>query len=367
MLSQIKKEKLAIEILRRSYEAINLEDFGSEILPLIDRLFDASTSLLYRFNDEGEMVGIAGAMAEAHCQYAQYYMHDDPMQKPQRHQKTRILHGPQCSEWKAFLDHPAHTECATQCGVDNYLSLRVSDHEMHVPGQVGIILARAASQPDFSKKDKVGIAKLLPALGAVTRRSERLDEKFSSRPFVESIAKTNARPTLVLDHRGGLLWASDRAEALLKPTGHGRSAVPDVLIEAARRLGALCSKDAAFSVPPTGLTLPRKNAQPFQADLRLARTRLGMRYIVVELEDHSSSLSFADPTARFQLTKAEAQVLSLLSMGLSDRKIAGRLFVSLTTIHSHVAHILDKLGVSSRLQAALLAHGLKIQPDSDEE
>jgi len=52
--------------------------------------------------------------------------------------------------------------------------------------------------------------------------------------------------------------------------------------------------------------------------------------------------------------------LALLVEGLTNTQIAGKLYVSPSTIKSHVSNILSKLGVASRTEAAALAlrHGL---------
>jgi NarL family two-component system response regulator LiaR len=66
------------------------------------------------------------------------------------------------------------------------------------------------------------------------------------------------------------------------------------------------------------------------------------------------------PTAGYGLTKRERDVLNLLVEGLNNTQIADRLVVSPSTIKSHVSHILAKLGVASRTEAAAFAvrHGL---------
>jgi DNA-binding CsgD family transcriptional regulator len=56
------------------------------------------------------------------------------------------------------------------------------------------------------------------------------------------------------------------------------------------------------------------------------------------------------------LTPREREVLALLAEGASNRVIAERLYISTKTAGVHVSNLLAKLGVSSRLEAAALAH-----------
>ncbi len=68
-----------------------------------------------------------------------------------------------------------------------------------------------------------------------------------------------------------------------------------------------------------------------------------------------SSLTPAGRLAiRFGLTQREIEVLGLIAVGISDREIGDRLFISPRTAMRHVANILLKLGVSSRTAAASL-------------
>ncbi len=61
-----------------------------------------------------------------------------------------------------------------------------------------------------------------------------------------------------------------------------------------------------------------------------------------------------------KLTEREADVLNLLARGLNNAEIAGQLHLSEGTVRNHVSAILEKLGVSDRTQAAVIAiqHGL---------
>jgi len=61
-----------------------------------------------------------------------------------------------------------------------------------------------------------------------------------------------------------------------------------------------------------------------------------------------------------KLTERELDVLRLLAKGMTNTDIAGQLHLSDGTVRNHVSAILEKLGVSDRTQAAVIAiqHGL---------
>jgi DNA-binding NarL/FixJ family response regulator len=63
-------------------------------------------------------------------------------------------------------------------------------------------------------------------------------------------------------------------------------------------------------------------------------------------------VSEATPTA---LSRRELEVLDHIQMGLTNRQIAQRLFVSSNTVNKHVQQVLRKLEVRNRVQAAMYA------------
>jgi LuxR family maltose regulon positive regulatory protein len=63
------------------------------------------------------------------------------------------------------------------------------------------------------------------------------------------------------------------------------------------------------------------------------------------------------------LRDRELEVLRLIAQGHSNQEIAGKLVVGLSTVKTHINHLFQKLGVSSRTQAIARARELGLLDD----
>jgi two-component system nitrate/nitrite response regulator NarL len=83
-------------------------------------------------------------------------------------------------------------------------------------------------------------------------------------------------------------------------------------------------------------------------------------HVLREPAPGARQLPAAEPTTQDELrlarlTPRQRQVLDLLCAGATSAEIARRLVITHTTARNHVQNVLVKLGVHSRLEAALLA------------
>ncbi|MCP2356929.1 DNA-binding NarL/FixJ family response regulator [Nonomuraea thailandensis] len=70
-----------------------------------------------------------------------------------------------------------------------------------------------------------------------------------------------------------------------------------------------------------------------------------------------------EPAARAaELSEREHSVLRLVAGGATNREAAAALFISETTVKTHLAHIYTKLGVSDRAAAAATAYARGLLP-----
>jgi DNA-binding CsgD family transcriptional regulator/tetratricopeptide (TPR) repeat protein len=115
-------------------------------------------------------------------------------------------------------------------------------------------------------------------------------------------------------------------------------------------------KQAETVLRPAHQTAVALGAAPLQREIELLAQRGRLR-----MEDHAATAvapAAPSPVASLGLTRREGEVLALLAEGRTNRQIGQALFITEKTASLHVSHILAKLGVAGRGEAAAVAHRL---------
>ena len=138
-------------------------------------------------------------------------------------------------------------------------------------------------------------------------------------------------------------------------------------------LAAYCRWRQAEALVAAGAS--RTEASVPLREAHAVAARIGAKPLLRELEllAQRARLDLAPPDAEspdrqqgleeiLGLTPREAEVLTLVARGYTNREIAAALVISVKTASVHVSHILRKLDAPNRLEAAAIAHRLAPPP-----
>jgi LuxR family maltose regulon positive regulatory protein len=216
---------------------------------------------------------------------------------------------------------------------------------------------RADGEPNYPQEEEyLTLARLLTAQGREDPSGRNLDDALGLLDRLFKAAEGGGRMgsvivililrALALRKRGDpseALAALERALMLARPEGHVR-----VFVDEGEPVAALLSE-----------LLNALRRHP-----REARFRVLLEYVRRLLAAFESPGTSAEPSAEppllAPLTAREKEVLELIASGLSNREIAARLFVEVSTVKSYTNHIFRKLGVRSRTQAVAEARALHL-------
>jgi DNA-binding NarL/FixJ family response regulator len=147
---------------------------------------------------------------------------------------------------------------------------------------------------------------------------------------------------------------------VLMPEMDGISAIgeilasyPDVRVVMLTSFGEVERVYAALQAGAAGYLL--KDADPDEVAAAIRAAARGEVHLDPAVAGRLTRQLVSPPTGLASLTARERTVLALVARGLSNRQIAAELYISDRTARTHVSHVLTKLQLSSRTQAALVA------------
>jgi DNA-binding NarL/FixJ family response regulator len=213
--------------------------------------------------------------------------------------------------------------------------------------------------PSVAGQEVIGV--LVVDDHAVVRRG--LAAYLESADGIEAVAEAvNGRDALVQLRR---LATENRLPKVvlmdvLMPEMDGISAIgeilasyPDVRVVMLTSFGEVERVYAALQAGAAGYLL--KDADPDEVAAAIRAAARGEVHLDPAVAGRLTRQLVSPPTGLAALTARERTVLALVARGLSNRQIAAELYISDRTARTHVSHVLTKLQLSSRTQAALVA------------
>jgi DNA-binding CsgD family transcriptional regulator len=114
--------------------------------------------------------------------------------------------------------------------------------------------------------------------------------------------------------------------------------------------------EAAAPLRAAHAVATRIGAQPLRRELELLAQRARLDLLPPHTGEHDGEHRLEEALG---LTAREAEVLTLVGRGYTNREIAAALVISVKTASVHVSHILSKLGAPNRREAAAIEHRLR--------
>lgn len=206
-----------------------------------------------------------------------------------------------------------------------------------------------------------------------------VDDHAAVRSGVRAILASNERMTVVGEAADGQV-AVRQAVALRPdvvimdirmPGTDGIAATREITAATGARVLILTSFEIdeylfeALRAGAVGYLLKSASAPQLQEAVRAVHAGESMlsprvtRTLIATFAADTPAAATSPPAGLSDLTKREREVLDCLGEGMSNRQVALHLEIEETTVKTHVARVLRKIGAQSRLEAAILANHLR--------
>jgi DNA-binding CsgD family transcriptional regulator len=187
----------------------------------------------------------------------------------------------------------------------------------------------------------------------------------------EILGRRSAPGLLLFDLNGKLLYFNPEGKEILasfgitpiqlkKEPGPSSTALSHLLIDVISQIGQQKNLKGSKKFL-SGLIKEADRPHAWRAFRMGSDKKEGSPPYVVVLIEKIAGKRELDPALvrnRYAVSERELEVCRLICEGLSNKEIAGRLFISEYTVKDHIKHIMAKLGANSRNQivANLLGH-----------
>ncbi len=317
----------------RAREASSLDELADKTLPMLKVQLKGEAAVLV-VGSIGAPTFVAGDVARLDPGvYFAEFAEADPLQRYGRRCPDRVFTGSASVPRDELVASRAYREYYAPRRLGDVIAAGLVSGDFLSSAMTSIACFRSDVEGPYGRADVKRFDAGLTELGrAVARCRPQPVVGASPELMLEAVVRfLGDRSLLVLDAAGRVMWVSARARELLGD----RFEPPRDLVVAAR---------AAAERPQVASQV---------ASFRLAAHRVSLN--VVRCRD--LPLIVAELILAERLSAAETRVFEAMGHGLSNGEIAELLHLSVATVKTHAHRIFQKLGVRSRVEAALLARG----------
>lgn len=174
--------------------------------------------------------------------------------------------------------------------------------------------------------------------------------------FEDALEHVNV-PSYVIDHVGVVRWMNEAARHIVGDRV-GRQFTSVVAPEDTRRARELFARKLLGNTEVTDASVTVVDTQGRHVAVEISSVPLRQdEHVIGVFGQVSDVLEEPHPHPELHLTPRQAEILRLLELGRSTAQIADELYLSRETVRNHVRHLLQAVGVSSRLEAVAVARG----------
>lgn len=226
-----------------------------------------------------------------------------------------------------------------------------------------ITLWRSIKQPNYNDNDIYKAEMLIPHLTAATHNILLMNKVNKYKKHSPSSNGTNNEGIICLDNEFNTRFSNNRAREICSQLWNSHSdnepvseneylkIPPHIINECSALLGSFKADEPTVMSKERLLT--SKNGSKFRMECSLIskteQRNPAPSFVVTlsELSDEDKRLGdFL--RSRYHLSKREVDIMHFLLRGMQEEVIAERFYISRLTVHTHIKHIYEKLGVKSR-------------------
>ncbi|MCC7413200.1 MAG: helix-turn-helix transcriptional regulator [Gammaproteobacteria bacterium] len=333
-------------------------ELRDELLRRIEDAFAAPSAVFFHFDEhaQGERFrdGFSrGVPADAPALWCQNYQHTDPfVDHFLRHIRSggeRVVISSNIVRNRDYVRTAFYCDFLQPQSVHHIMVSGVMQRS-RLTALMG--LHRPPQARPFSGEDVLKMNLVLPHLAAAVEKVDLLEGLAARQQVVDILAQDlRCAAVFMLDEKDRVLVANESAVALLQLPADGEpvhAAIPGEIGACCRRLREQMTRDGAERPEFSAGFRTRVGGAEIYGSVRAHRPAPGALRFLVYVDPRPQPVLQPQYLRRYGLSRREVQIVELVSLGLTNARIADTLGISARTVENHLRSIYTKVDVHNR-------------------